>query len=185
MRKLLTIVVMSLLTCATAPAEVTDQAPNGFTVKIAVVVQAGPEDVYNKLVHHVGDWWNSEHSFSGDAHNLSIDEKPMGCFCEKLSNGGGVRHAEVIMVMPNKLLVMSGAFGPLQKFATTGTLTLAILPLHNQTRIEMTYAVGGYLSGGVDTWADPVDKVLSEQMTRLKSYIETGNPAPAAPNKQQ
>jgi len=185
MRKLLMIAVVSLLCCVAAPAEVTDQAPNGFTVKTAVVVQAGPEDVYDKLAHHVGDWWNSEHSWSGDARNLSIDDKPMGCFCEKLPNGGGVRHAEVIMVMPNKLLVMSGAFGPLQKFAVTGTLTFAILPIHRQTRIEMTYAVGGYLSGGVNTWADPVDKVLTEQMTRLKSYIETGNPAPAAPSSKQ
>ncbi len=185
MRKLLILVVVSLLSCAVAPAEVTDQAQNGFTVKIAILVHAGPEEVYSRLVHNIGEWWSSEHSFSGDAHNLSIDDKPMGCFCEKLPNGGGVRHAEVIMVMPNKLLVMSGAFGPLQKFATTGTLTFAILPIRDQTRVEMTYAVGGYLSGGVNTWAAPVDKVLTEQMTRLKSYIETGNPAPAAMNKQQ
>jgi hypothetical protein len=185
MRKLLMIAVVSLLSCTVAPAEVIDQVQDGFTVKIAVVVHAGPEDVYNRMVHNVGDWWSSEHSFSGDAHNLSIDDKPMGCFCEKLPGGGGVRHAEVIMVMPNKLLVMSGALGPLQKFATTGTLTLAILPIRSETRVELTYAVGGYLSGGLNTWAAPVDKVLTEQMTRLKSYIETGNAAPAAMNKQQ
>jgi hypothetical protein len=71
---------------------------------------------------------------------------------------------------------LSGALGPLQKFGTTGTLTFAILPIRNDTRLEVTYAVGGYLSGGLNTWADPVDKVLTEQVGRLKNYVETGAP---------
>jgi hypothetical protein len=87
------------------------------------------------------------------------------------------------MIMPNKLLVISGAIGPLQKFGTTGTLTFAILPIHKDTRLEVTYVVGGYASGGLETWAAPVDKVLAEQMTRLKSYAETGSPTTATATK--
>jgi uncharacterized protein YndB with AHSA1/START domain len=159
-----------------ASADVADQAANGFTVKIATVIHAKPEEVYNRLVHHVADWWDPEHTYSNDAQNLSLDDKVMGCFCEKFPGGGAVRHAEVIMIMPNKMLVLSGALGPLQKFAATGTLTFAILPIRNDTRLEVTYAVGGYLSGGLNTWADPVDKVLTEQVGRLKNYVETGAP---------
>ena len=179
MRKFLTVTVVCLLSCGLSPAEVTDQSANGFTIKIATIVRAGHEEVYDKLVHHIGDWWDSEHTYSNDSHNLSIDDKATGCFCENLPGGGSVRHAEVIMVMPNKMLVMSGALGPLQKFATVGTLTIALLPIHNDTRVELTYAVGGYLFGGVNTWAAPVDKVLTEQLTRLRSYVETGNPVKA------
>lgn len=161
-------------------SDVADSAAGGFTIKIATVIHAGPADIYDRLVHHVGDWWSSDHTFSNDAHNLSIEDKPMGCFCEKLPNNGGVRHAEVIIVMPDKMLVMSGAFGPLQRFGATGTLSFVLKPQHQDTRLEVTYAVGGYLPDGLNTWAGPVDKVLTEQVTRLKSYVETGTADAAA-----
>lgn len=180
MRKFLIFAVVSLLSAIAAQAEVADSSQGGFTVKISTTIHDGPEDVYNRLVHNVGDWWSSEHTYSNDAHNLSLDDKVTGCFCEKLPGGGGVRHGEVIMIMPNKLLVISGAIGPLQKFGTVGTMTFAIMPIHNDTRVELTYVVGGYASGGLETWAPIVDKVLSEQMSRLKSYAETGSPTAAA-----
>jgi hypothetical protein len=37
--------------------------------------------------------------------------------------------------------------------------------------------VAGYLPAGLNTWAAMVDAVLKEQFTRLKSYIEKGDPA--------
>ena len=167
-------------------ADVADQAPNGFTIRISTIIRAAPpEVVYAKLVHNVGDWWSSAHTASNDSHNLTIDDKIMGCFCEKLPYGGGVRHAEVIMVMPNKLLVLSGALGPLQKFGATGTLTIVLEPMHKDTHVEMVYAVGGYLPDGLNVWAAPVNKVLTEQLGRLRRYVETGSPtAPAATTTQ-
>ncbi len=183
--KNLVLLLLCVLAPATLGAGVMDSASNGFTVRVATVIHASSDDVYNRLVHNVGDWWSPDHTFSQDAHNLSIDDKPMGCFCEKLPNNGGVRHAEVIMVMPNKMLVMSGALGPLQRFGATGTLTFVLMPILRDTRLEVTYAVGGYLPDGLNTWAAPVDKVLTEQVTRLKSYVETGSAAPAAAKKPQ
>ena len=175
-----------VLAC-TAPlflrADVADQAPNGFTIRISTVIRAAPEDVYDKLVHHVGDWWSSAHTFSNDSHNLSLDDKVMGCFCEKIPGGGAARHAEVIMVMPNKMLVMKGTLGPLQQFGATGTMTIVLEPMHKDTRVRLIYAVGGYLPDGLNTWAAPVDKVLTEQLLRLRSYVETGNPQPTAMEK--
>jgi hypothetical protein len=81
-------------------------------VKITLSIHAAPADVYRSLIH-VGDWWNSQHTYSGSSRNLSIEEKPMGCFCEKLPTGGGVRHMEVVHVVPGKMLGMTGALGPL------------------------------------------------------------------------
>jgi len=185
MRKIFLLLFVCLLTPAMMQGDVADQSSGGFTIKIATLVHAGPNELYDKLVHHIGDWWSSDHTFSQDAHNLSLDDKPMGCFCEKLPNSGGVRHAEVIMVMPNKMLVMSGTLGPLQRLGATGTLSFVLLPFHDSTRLEVTYAVGGYTSDGINTWAAPVDKVLTEQVTRLKSYVETGSPEPAGAKKAQ
>jgi uncharacterized protein YndB with AHSA1/START domain len=176
-------ILVSMLLCLLAPvmlqADVADSAANGFTVKITTVIRAAPADVYKRLVS-VGDWWSPDHTFSGDAHNLTIEDKPMGCFCEKLPNGGGVRHAEVIVVMPNQRLVMSGMLGPLQKFGGAGTMSFVLTPTASDTRLEVTYAVGGYLPDGLNTWAGTVDKVLTMQLTRLKNYVESGNANAAA-----
>jgi uncharacterized protein YndB with AHSA1/START domain len=171
-------ILVCLLASLPLGADVVDQAPNGFTIRATVLIfQASPEEVYSRLVHNVGDWWDPAHTYGNDSHNLSIDDRPMGCFCEKLPNNGGVRHAEVITVMPNHMLVMSGALGPLQKFGAVGTLTLVLEPMHKDTRVQLIYTVGGYLPDGLNTWAAPVDKVLTEQLTRLKNYVESGNPA--------
>jgi len=179
--------LLLILACSLAPvqlaADVADQAPNGFTLRINTIIHAEPEQVYTRLLD-IGGWWSSAHTYSNDAHNLSLEARPMGCFCEKLPNNGGVRHMEVLAVMPGKLLVMSGALGPLQKFGATGTLTIVLQPQHKDTRIEMVYSVGGYLPDGLNTWAAPVNTVLTEQLARLKSYVETGKPESVAPKQQ-
>jgi len=159
-----------------ASAEVADSSGSGFTLKIATQIHAAPADVYSRLVHNVGDWWNPAHSFSHDAHNLSIEDRVQGCFCEKLSSGG-VRHMEVVFVAPGKMLRMSGGLGPLQGIATAGSMTFLFTPAEGGTKLELTYVVAGYTPQGMNTWAAPVNEVLTEQMTRLKSYIETGDPS--------
>lgn len=162
---------------AGAAAAVADSSSNGFTVKIAVTIQAAPDDVYRRLVHNVGDWWSSAHTFSGDAHNLSIDDKAMGCFCEKLPNGGSVRHLDVVHAAPGKTLVLSGGLGPLQSIAATGSMSFQLAAAPGGTKLEFTYAVLGYVPAGMNTWAGPVDTVLVEQISRLKNYLEKGNAA--------
>ena len=91
-----------------APAEVTDSSAIGFTVKNTVEIASPPANVYSRVVHDVGRWWDPAHTFSGDANNLSIEGTANGCFCEKLNDGGSVRHMTVIYAMPGVILRMSG-----------------------------------------------------------------------------
>jgi uncharacterized protein YndB with AHSA1/START domain len=168
-----------MLSPALVRADVADSAANGFTVKLAVTIRATPQEVYSRLVHHVGDWWDSTHTFSGDAHNLSIDDKPMGCFCEKLPNGGGARHMEVVNADPDKLLVLVGGLGPLQSMAVTGSMTIQLAPVRDDgTRVAVVYTVTGYSPAGLNELAAPVDAVLTQQFLRLKSFVESGKAAP-------
>jgi|SRR5579872_4087889 len=169
MRLLLPLALLLLPACL--PADVADSSPAGFTVKLSVPIQASAADVYKSLLK-VGEWWNPDHTFSHNAHNLSIEEKAMGCFCEKLPGGGAVRHLEVIHFVPGKTLIMSGGLGPLQSLAVTGTLSIQISGAGTGAKVDVTYAVSGYLAGGLNNWAAPVDGVLKEQFTRLKSYVE-------------
>jgi hypothetical protein len=166
-----------LLTPGWTRAEILNQSANGFTSKTTMNIHATPDDVYRRIVRNVGDWWNPAHTFSGDAHYLTIDPKAMGCFCEKLPNLGSVRHMEVVMAAPGEKLVMIGALGPLQSLAVTASMTIQLSAGEGGTKLEATYAVAGYLPAGMNTWAAPVDGVLTEQFTRLKNYIERGDPA--------
>lgn len=167
---------MFLLAAGMLQAEVVDAAANGFTVKTTISIHATPEEVYRQLVRNVGQWWSPDHTFSRDARNLSIDDKRMGCFCEKIPGGGGVRHLEVVYAAPGKILVMQGGLGPLQALATAGSLSIQLAPGSSPgdagTTLVATYAVNGYLAGGMQSWAAPVDGVLAEQMTRLRNFIE-------------
>jgi uncharacterized protein YndB with AHSA1/START domain len=168
------------LACAIAPAcllaDVIDSAPGGFTVKETLTINAAPQDVWAKIFH-VGDWWSSAHSFSRDAHNLSLDEKVGGCFCEKLPNGGGVKFMEVVNIAPPKAIVLHGALGPLLSMAATGSMQIQLSAVDGGTKVEVTYAVAGYSAAGLNTLAAPVDGVLKEQIIRLKNLIEHGDPA--------
>jgi uncharacterized protein YndB with AHSA1/START domain len=161
-----------LLLPSLAFADVADSSASGFTVKISMTIQAKPADVYRKLVHNVGDWWNSEHTFSGSAKNLSIEEKPMGCFCETIPGRGAVRHMEVLRYETGKILVMSGALGPMQPMAATGTMTIQLAPAEGGAKFDLTYTIGGYSATGMNTWAAPADGMLKDQFSRLKKYAE-------------
>lgn len=171
-----TLALLPLLLPFAAHAAVTDSAPNGFTINLTVTVNGSPDAVYGKLVHNIGDWWSPDHTFSHDPHNLSIEEKAMGCFCEKLPDGGAARHLEVVNFLPGKSIVMIGALGPMQALGVTGSLTVNLSPADKGTKIDVSYAVGGYKAGGFDKLAPVVDRVLTEQFTRLRNYVETGKP---------
>jgi len=181
-------IVLAIVTCIAgaglAGAEVIDSSAGGFTVKTTLSIQASPDEVYRRLIH-IGDWWDSEHTFSGDAHNLSIEEKAGGCFCEKLPNGGSVRHLEVLFLEPGKTLRMGGGLGPLQGIAASGSMTIKLSPAGAGTKLETTYAVAGYLPSGMNTLAAPVDSVLTSQFTRLKNCVERGDPAKNESEKQK
>ena len=172
---------MLCLLPVTSNAEVATATPTGFLVKRELAVAAPSAKVFTSLTE-IGRWWNPEHTFSGDAHNLTIDLKAGGCFCERLANGGSVRHLEVAFYEPGRVLRMTGALGPLQANGLAGSLTLTVREAApGNSVIAMSYSVGGFTVDGLDKMAGPVDFVLGEQLTRLKSLIETGDPAQAKP----
>jgi uncharacterized protein YndB with AHSA1/START domain len=168
------LLTVSLLITAggSASAAVTDVSPSGFAVKNEVMVKAPPDVVYAALLHDIGRWWNGKHTYSGDSANLSIDARPGGCFCEKLAGGGGAEHARLIALIPSSLLRMSGALGPMQGAGLAGTLTWKFTPIAGGTTLEMTYNIGGYMQGGLESIAAPVDGVMRDQLERLKAYVE-------------
>jgi uncharacterized protein YndB with AHSA1/START domain len=150
--------------------------PTGFLVKFEVSVNAPSAKVYDALVKQIGSWWNPEHTYSGDAKNLSIDARSGGCFCEKLPNGGAVEHLRVVYIAPREVLRLSGALGPLQASGVAGSMTWKLTGAGDNTRAQLTYSVGGFIDGGFEKVAPGVETVLREQFDRLKLFVETGKP---------
>lgn len=173
-----------LLVPSGGSAEVLDAAAGGFTSRNVAEISATPERVWEALTDELPNWWHPDHTFSADAGNLSLEARAQGCLCERLAEGGSVRHMEIVFVQPGERLVMEGGLGPLQQAGASGALSWVLTadeatdettgqPI---THLQLTYRVAGYLPDGLADWAAPVDGVLADQLQRLERYIETGKP---------
>src|SRR4249920_1744795 len=140
----------------TVCAAVNDSAANGFSVSEKIHIAAPPDKVYAALVMP-SHWWSARHTFSKSAANLTLDPSAGGCWCEKLANGGSVRHLTVTYADPGDALVLRGALGPLQGLGVDGALTIELKAADGGTDFSATYNVGGYLKDGLASWATPVD----------------------------
>jgi len=165
--------LMLMPVAASSRAEVVDAAANGFTVRNAIEVAASGSRTYRAVAEDIGRWWDASHTYSGDAANLSIDARPGGCFCEQIPGGGGVTHLTVVYAAPGEALRLTGGLGPLQLLGVAGSLSWEFKEHNGVTTIVLTYAVGGYASGGLERWAEPVDEMLRGQLTRLGNYLAT------------
>ena len=153
-------------------AEVIDAAAGGFTTRYSVAIDGSRQQVYHALVANIGQWWSDDHTVSGHASNLSIDARPMGCFCENLGDGAGLVHMTVTFANPGVMLRLTGGLGPLGLLGVAGNMTFEIDESDGVSTVILQYAVGGYLDGGLDQIASAVDGVLVEVLDRLKQFVE-------------
>ena len=78
----------------------------------------------------------------------------------------------VIYVQPGRILRLEGGLGPLQALAVTGVLTFEITTSFPVSKLTLTYTIGGYSPNGLKNLAPVVDRVLGDQLKRLKDYAE-------------
>lgn len=168
-----------LIGCGHAHAAVTSIATNGFEVVVAVHVAAPPDKVYAAIIAPA-QWWSSDHTFSRNAANLTLDARAGGCWCETLPDGGSVQHLVVVYAAPGKGLRLRGALGPFQGMPVDGVMSWALKSEPAGTELTLGYALGGYAKDGFDSISKGVDRVLGEQAERLKRYVETGSPEQAS-----
>lgn len=171
-------------------AEVREVSDAGFVVQLGIDVPASPAETWSALLAP-SRWWNAKHTFSQSSANLSIDPRAGGCFCEVLPNlqspnaapRGSAEHMRVIYLERPRALRMSGALGPLQAGAGTGTLTVILKPHEAGTRILWEYAYGGYLRGEAQSMAALTDRMLSDQLLRLGSELGAAVKSPVSGKK--
>ena len=102
--------------------------------------------------------------------NLNLALTAGGCFCEKLTGGGGVEHMHVAFVDPGKRVVLTGSLGPLLYEATSGVMDVQFERIAGGAKVTMDYQAAGFAEGGADKLAPVVDSVLADQMARFRKF---------------
>ena len=172
-RILAPILIAFAIVAGESRADVLNASTAGFTVQTVVEIQADRATVWSAAIDDIGQWWSDDHTIAGDASRLSIDARPMGCFCEQLEGDDGVVHLLVTSVSRNVMLRMTGGLGPLGLMGVNGNMTWEFMDVEEGTQVRLTYAVGGYSVDGLDSIADAVDGVLATAMMALKLYVES------------
>ena len=168
MKRLLLAAVLSI-TAGSASAEVSSRSDNGFSLTFERPVTASADAVL-EAVSRPSAWWSDAHTYSGSAANLSVELRPGGCWCEALP-GGGVKHAEAVLVWPEQRMVRFDApFGPLQSIGADAVLTVSWAEVDGQPgrALKWTFVVNG---PGAGAMADAIDGVMSEQFGRLADLL--------------
>lgn len=157
------------LLASPAGAEVVAASANGFEVRQTIEVAVPPAAAFAKF-QEVGSWWSGEHTYSGQASNLSLTLSPGGCWCER-TPGGGIQHMQLVYVDRGKRLVLTGSLGPLLYLATSGVMDVQFKPTSKGSQITVDYRAAGFFNGGADKIAPVVDSVLAEQVKRLGASL--------------
>ena len=165
------LLVASVLFLAPAPvaADVVSASANGFEISHTVNLVQKPEIAFAAF-RNVAGWWDGEHTYSGDAKNLSLALMPGGCFCERFPAGGGIEHMRVTYLDPGKRIVLTGSLGPLLYEATSGVMDVQIKSQAAGSQLTLNYRAAGFYKGNGAASAPIVDKVLSEQLKRFRAF---------------
>ncbi|WP_205478963.1 ATPase [Sphingomonas arenae] len=157
------------LTASAASAEVKSASEHGFVIEQRATLVVPPEVAF-RSIGEVRNWWSPDHTYSGNASNLSLELRPGGCFCERLDSGGGIEHLRVAYLEPGKRVVLTGALGPLLYEGVSGVMDFQVERTAGGSVLKMSYKASGFANGGAARLAPVVDKVLGEQMKRLRTF---------------
>jgi hypothetical protein len=165
--------VAATAACASrhAAAEIIGVAVNGFEIRETVHVAASSDKSYAALLEPAR-WWSSDHTFSGSAANLKLDARAGGCWCETVPGGGSVEIMRVVNVAPGKIIRLRGALGPFQGLGVDGAMTWSVKGGAEGTDLTFSYTIGGYAKDGFDGLSKAADRVLAEQLDRLKKLLD-------------
>jgi hypothetical protein len=78
----------------------------------------------------------------------------------------------VVYIAPGNSIRLRGALGPFQGLGVDGAMTWSVKSGADGADISFSYAVGGYAKDGFEGLSKAADRVLSEQLERLKKLIE-------------
>lgn len=170
--------VLLVLNCpGPAVAQVQSSGENGFEIRISKMTTRSAAECNLAFVNDIGKWWASDHTWSGNSKNLSID-MDRHVMIEQLPDGGFCSHMVLEHYQPGSLILLTGGLGPLKEMGLNGAMSIRFAEKDGKTSINIKYVVHGYSPNGFDELSNAVHHVVDMQLSRWIAYCETGDPAP-------
>lgn len=163
------LLLISSCLCAggTAMADVVSSGSDHYVLRHEASSELPPEALWDKLVN-VANWWHPDHTYSGDAANLSLDATAGGSWREDWADGS-VIHGEVLYANPPNKLRLEAPFGPLQGMAVNVVWSISIQPSETGSLVMFDEIATGSSVSGLEQLAPAVDGVKQEALERLVS----------------
>ena len=165
MKRFPAIILAALIAWAPARAEVVESSDSHYVLRHEATSPLTPDALWQRLVVP-SDWWHPDHTYSGDANNLSLDVRAGGLWLEKW-DAGSVIHGSVLYLEDGKTIRLYAPFGPLQGLGVYTVWTITISPEGSGSKVVFDEVSSGPPSADLDELAKAVDYVKSEGISRL------------------
>ena len=156
-----------LLVSGNVSAEIVEASATHYVLRHEATSTLSADALWDRLVDPAS-WWHPEHTYSGNAANLSLDLKPGGLGSETWE-GGAVSHGTVLLVVDGSTLQLNAPFGPLLAAGAHTIWTITVTPSDSGSTVVFDEVSSGPPSAALDKLAAAVDYVKSEAIARLTS----------------
>ncbi len=150
---------------AAGNAEVISVSDTHFALRHEARSNLSPQQIWDRLVQP-STWWHPDHTYSGDAANLSLDLQAGGLWREDWDDKS-VAHGRVLFVDPGKVLRLDAPFGPLQGLGAYTVWTITITPDEDGSVVVFDEVSTGSPVAKLTDVASAVDYVKGEAIRRL------------------
>ena len=148
-------------------AEITSSSSTHFVLRHEAKSELAPANLWERLIQPA-TWWHPDHTYSGDAGNLSLDAQAGGLWREDW-DGGSITHGQVLLVETGKKLRLEAPFGPLQELGVYCVWTITITADGDGSLVEFGEIASGPPGANLGEMAKAVDFVKNEAIERLTS----------------
>ncbi len=162
---MLTAATLCLTAAGSAAAEIIEATPERYVLRQEASSPLAPDALWARLIKPAS-WWHPDHTYSGDAANLSLDATAGGLWREDWQ-GGSVLHGQVLQVLDGSTLKLDAPFGPLLDLAVTVVWTISVTPEGSGSRVVFDEIANGTAASKLDALAPAVDFVKTEAIRRL------------------
>lgn len=146
-------------------ADVITASDEHFILRLESDSALAPDALWERLIVPAA-WWHPDHTYSGDAKNLTLEAKAGGLWREDWA-GGSVEHGRVLLLQPGKVLRMQAPFGPLQSVGAYAVWTITVMPADKGSVVRFDVSAVAPAGAGLESLAPAVNAVKSEALRRL------------------
>lgn len=162
---LLTRGALCLIAAGGAAADIVEATPERYVLRQEASSVLAADTLWARLIKPAS-WWHPDHTYSGDAANLSLEATAGGLWREDWQ-GGSVLHGQVLLVLDGSTLKLDAPFGPLQDLAVTVVWTISVTSEGSGSRVVFDEIANGTAASKLDALAPAVDFVKTEAIRRL------------------